>query len=83
MDPAWLDSPGNALLVAIAVTLPNGLTLPGYTVFGDMRDPSALFLWETPTQRLFLNGRPMLVDHRLQRLVDRSGADRRTRPAVP
>ena len=78
MDPAWLESPSNALLVAIEVTMPNRLTLLGYAVLGDVRDPSALFLWETPTQRIFLNGRSMPFDHVLQRLIQTTGAELKT-----
>jgi hypothetical protein len=57
------------MLVAIEVTLPEGRTVPGY-LLGDLRDPSALFLWATPTERLFLNGRPFPFEHVLQRIAD-------------
>lgn len=75
---AWLEKPHDAFLVAIEVSMPNSLSVPGYAVIGELRDPSALFLWETPTKRMFLNGRPFPFEHVLQRLVDNYGANLRT-----
>ena len=72
---ARLESPHDAFLVAIEVSMPNGLWVPGYAVIGDFRDPSAFFLWETSTERMFLNGCPLSFEHVLQRLVNNYGAD--------
>lgn len=74
-NSARLESPHEAFLVAIEVSMPNGLWVPGYAVIGDFRDPSALFLWEISIERMFLNGCPLPFEHVLQRLVNKYGAD--------